>query len=104
MSTAVTEVKSGDITVSTSTLAQGVDLERLLWPIAHSAVILLLGGDLSRLSEYAVEDCGSLHLDMTHNRSLRLCSMQTRGNRAKVQGFREGQREGTGSREPGTGI
>jgi len=79
-------------------------LDRPLWPIVKSAADLLLGqaGDLRRVRECAAHDCGWLFLDTSRNRSRRWCSMQSCGNRAKVQEFRE-RRRGAGGEESGKG-
>jgi predicted RNA-binding Zn ribbon-like protein len=64
------------------------DLSAPLWPVAHAAAELLIHGPLDRLRECAADDCGWLFIDTTRNRARRWCSMQTCGNRAKVQQFR----------------
>jgi predicted RNA-binding Zn ribbon-like protein len=64
-------------------------LEQLLWPIAHSAMEILTGGELGRLRECAADDCGWLFIDTTRNRSRVWCSMKSCGNRAKVARYRE---------------
>jgi predicted RNA-binding Zn ribbon-like protein len=72
------------------------DLARPIWPIAREAAELLLHGPLDRLRECAAHDCGWLFIDTTRNRARRWCSMQTCGNRAKVQQYRAraaGQRQ-----------
>lgn len=68
------------------------DLDRPLWPLVKSAVDLLLTGDQRRLRECAADDCGWLFYDTSRNQSRRWCSMQSCGNRAKVQQFRERKR------------
>lgn len=68
-------------------------LDRPLWPLVRSAVDLLLTGDRRRLRECAAADCGWLFYDTSRNQSRRWCSMQSCGNRAKVQQFRERQRK-----------
>lgn len=67
-------------------------LDRPLWPLVRSAVDLLLTGDQRRLRECAADDCGWLFYDTSRNQSRRWCSMQSCGNRAKVQQFRERKR------------
>jgi predicted RNA-binding Zn ribbon-like protein len=64
-------------------------LDRPLWPVVRDASELLLHGDLSRVRMCAAHDCAWLFLDTSRNRSRRWCSMQSCGNRAKVQQFRE---------------
>lgn len=77
------------------------DLTGPLWPIAYDALELLLHGPLDRVRECAADDCGWLFIDTTRNRARRWCSMQSCGNRAKVQHFRERARaaEEPGNRE-----
>ncbi len=67
-------------------------LDRPLWPLVKSAVDLLMTGDQRRLRECAADDCGWLFYDTSRNQSRRWCSMQSCGNRAKVQQFRERKR------------
>jgi predicted RNA-binding Zn ribbon-like protein len=67
-------------------------LDRPLWPIVKSAVDLLLDSDQRRIRECAADDCGWLFYDTSRNQSRRWCSMQSCGNRAKVQQFRERRR------------
>ncbi len=67
-------------------------LDRPLWPIVKSAVDMLLTGDHRRMRECAADDCGWLFYDTSRNQSRRWCSMQSCGNRAKVQQFRERKR------------
>lgn len=78
-------------------------LDRPLWPLAKSAVDLLLTGDRRRLRECAADDCGWLFYDTSRNQSRRWCSMQSCGNRAKVQQFRERKRS-DGTRDAGRGM
>jgi predicted RNA-binding Zn ribbon-like protein len=63
-------------------------LDRMLWPIAHSAAEFLSAGDLSRLRECGGEECGWLFEDTSRNRSRQWCHMQDCGNLAKVRRFR----------------
>jgi len=63
-------------------------LDRMLWPIAHSAAEFLSTGDLSRLRECGGEECGWLFEDTSRNRSRQWCHMQDCGNLAKVRRFR----------------
>jgi len=67
-------------------------LDRMLWPVAHSAAELLTTEDCSRLRECGGEDCGWLFEDTSRNRSRQWCDMQECGNRAKVRRFRTRQR------------
>ena len=72
---------------------ENIVLERAIWPIVRSAAELLVSGELDRLRECAASDCGWLFFDESRNRSRRWCSMQTCGNRAKVDRFRTRQRK-----------
>jgi predicted RNA-binding Zn ribbon-like protein len=69
--------------------AHSEPLDLPLWPVVRDASELLLHGDLTRVRTCAAHDCGWLFLDTSRNRSRRWCSMQSCGNRAKVQQFRE---------------
>lgn len=61
------------------------DLERPLWPIARSAVELLLEGDLQRVKDCpsGEDGCGWLFYDRSKNNSRRWCSMRGCGIPAK---------------------
>lgn len=63
-------------------------LDRATWPLVRSAAELLTSGEVDRVRECAAHDCGWLFFDESRNRSRRWCSMQTCGNRAKVDRFR----------------
>jgi predicted RNA-binding Zn ribbon-like protein len=69
-------------------------LDRPLWPIARSAMDLLLESDLTRVGECESETCGFLFLDSTRNRSRRWCDTRICGNRARVRRHRSRQAEG----------
>jgi len=69
-------------------------LDRPLWPIAHSAMELLLEADLSRIGECESDTCGFLFLDTTRNRSRRWCDTRICGNRARVRRHRRRMAEG----------
>jgi predicted RNA-binding Zn ribbon-like protein len=61
-------------------------LDQVLWPVIHSAAELLTSGQLDRVGQCADDrGCGWLFYDHSRNRSRRWCSMETCGNRAKVQ-------------------
>jgi predicted RNA-binding Zn ribbon-like protein len=60
-------------------------LQRVLWPVAHSAAELLLADELSRVGVCADEGCGWLFVDRSKNQSRRWCSMEDCGNRAKAR-------------------
>lgn len=58
------------------------ELDRPLWPLARSAVELLVSGQLDRVKRCPAP-CGWLFLDVTRNGSRRWCSMSECGNQAK---------------------
>jgi predicted RNA-binding Zn ribbon-like protein len=60
-------------------------LQRLLWPIARSAVELLTSADLSRLKICASGTCRWLFVDLSKNATRRWCSMADCGSRAKMR-------------------
>lgn len=64
-------------------------LDRVIWPIAYSALELLTEGDLDRLRMCSAEDCSWLFIDTSRNKSRKWCDMKTCGNRAKVARYRE---------------
>lgn len=63
-------------------------LMTLLWPIAKSAVDLLVSGDLAKVRECAADNCGWLFMDRSRNQSRRWCDMKICGNREKVRRHR----------------
>ena len=56
-----------------------------LWPIAHSAVELLISKELHRVKECPGDGCGWLFVDMSRNQSRRWCNGQDCGNRLRVR-------------------
>lgn len=58
------------------------DHEAPLWPVAHSAGELLVGGNLARVGE--CPGCGWLFRDTSRNGTRRWCSMATCGSRDKM--------------------
>jgi predicted RNA-binding Zn ribbon-like protein len=70
------------------------ELERVLWPLATSAVSLLVSGELDRVKECAAHDCHWLFLDSSRNRSRRWCDMKACGNRAKARQFYQRHQSG----------
>jgi predicted RNA-binding Zn ribbon-like protein len=63
-----------------------LDINLLLWPVAHAAGELLTSPKVSRVRQ--CEDdrgCGYLFIDQTKNHSRRWCSMESCGNRAKAR-------------------
>ena len=71
-------------------------LDRPLWPIARSAMELLLELDPDRIGECESETCGFLFLDTTRNRSRRWCDTRICGNRARVRRHRRRRSDGEG--------
>ena len=65
---------------------EGDELDRVLWPVARSAVDLLRDGPLDRLKTCHV--CPWLFLDLSRNRSRRWCSMNECGGRDKMRRYR----------------
>jgi predicted RNA-binding Zn ribbon-like protein len=65
----------------------GIDLERVLWPVLWSAANLLRSERIVQL--HTCEACAWLYLDTTKNHSRRWCTMEDCGNRAKVRRFRQ---------------
>jgi predicted RNA-binding Zn ribbon-like protein len=61
-------------------------LERMLWPVARSAVALLTSDGLPRVKQCpGTGDCGWLFLDLSRNATRRWCSMEGCGSRAKMR-------------------
>lgn len=70
------------------------DLAAPLWPIAWSTVELLMSPWLARVKQCEdLRGCGYLFIDTSKNRSRRWCSMESCGNRAKVQRHRARRKE-----------
>ncbi|HSJ16280.1 MAG TPA: CGNR zinc finger domain-containing protein [Longimicrobiales bacterium] len=69
------------------TWPEAAELERLIWPLATSAMALLVSGDMTRVKECASHDCNWLFLDESRNRSRRWCDMKVCGNRAKARHY-----------------
>ena len=64
-----------------------LELQRMLWPIALSALELAKSGDVASLKQCPGHDgrCGWLFLDRTKNHSRRWCTMQICGNVEKTR-------------------
>ena len=77
-----------DDPVADATAGAESPLDAPLWPIAHSAMDLLLEADLTRVGECDSDTCGFLFLDTTKNRSRRWCDTRICGNRARVRRHR----------------
>lgn len=66
----------------------GHSLDKILWPVVHSASTLLTSTDLIRVGECADDKgCGWVFYDKTRNRSRRWCDMKGCGNRDKVRRY-----------------
>jgi predicted RNA-binding Zn ribbon-like protein len=65
--------------------ALGEDLAGVLWPVAHSAIELLISGPLGRVKGCA--GCNWLFVDESKNRSRRWCSMEECGTHAKMRRY-----------------
>lgn len=59
------------------------DLERILWPIVHSAAELFTSNERKLIRECESQTCTWLFLDRSKNRTRRWCDMKICGNRAK---------------------
>ena len=66
-----------------SWLAEDGPVERILGPIALSALTLLTQANLSRIKQCQGDHCGWIFFDTTKNKSRRWCEMEVCGNRAK---------------------
>jgi predicted RNA-binding Zn ribbon-like protein len=66
-------------------VAEGNELDRVLWLVARSAAELLTSGPLDRVRECANDPCGWLFVDLSRNRSRRWCDMQDCGNKVKAR-------------------
>lgn len=67
----------------------GPSLDRMLWPICHSAAQLLGGDDGASVRQCAAPACQNLFLDASKNGSRRYCSPATCGTADRVRRFRE---------------
>ena len=70
----------------------GDALERILWPVIHSAADLLTSPDLRRVRHCAGANCDWLFMDLSRNRTRRWCDMKGCGNRAKARRYYERHR------------
>jgi predicted RNA-binding Zn ribbon-like protein len=73
----------------------GDDVDRVLWPLASSAVDLLRAAPLDRLK--LCDHCVWMFLDESRNRSRRWCSMNHCGGSEKMRRYRA-RRRATASR------
>ncbi len=60
-------------------------LDYPLWPVARSAVEVLVSPEVKWVHVCEGEDCGWLFLDMSRNHSRRWCDSQDCGNRVRVR-------------------
>jgi len=67
--------------------ADAQDLDFMLWPVIHSAVILLSGPQAARIRRCAAESCDWIFLDTSKRGNRRWCDMTVCGNRAKARRF-----------------
>jgi predicted RNA-binding Zn ribbon-like protein len=63
------------------------DLDSLLWPVIHAAVVLLTGPDVPRIRRCASLECDWMFLDGSKRGNRRWCDMTVCGNRAKARRF-----------------
>jgi len=66
-------------------------LDPMLWPVAWSAVHLLMSDRIKTLG--VCEECQWLYIDTSKNHSRRWCTMEDCGNRAKVRRHRKRKQE-----------
>jgi predicted RNA-binding Zn ribbon-like protein len=71
-------------------------LDRVLWPVVHSALELFTSGELQRVRECPGEACGWVFVDSSRGGRRRWCDMANCGNVTKVRRHRA--RQGTPSR------
>lgn len=64
------------------------ELDRPLWTVAQSALDLLLSPSRGRIKACEGADCGWLFVDTSKAGRRRWCSMESCGNRVKVQRYR----------------
>jgi len=65
---------------------EAASLERVLWPVMHSAAELLTSDRLTRVGECQDDrGCGWLFIDTSRNHTRRWCAMGGCGNRAKAR-------------------
>jgi predicted RNA-binding Zn ribbon-like protein len=64
---------------------EAAHLDQMLWPVAQSAIELLVSDERARVKECATDNCNWLFLDASKNRSRRWCEMRECGNRAKAR-------------------
>jgi predicted RNA-binding Zn ribbon-like protein len=69
------------------------DLDRILWPVMHSAAELLTSKERGLIRECGSQTCTWMFLDRSKNRTRRWCDMKTCGNRAKWRRFYSKQKE-----------
>ena len=73
-------------------------LDCMLWPVARSTAELLTSEQLDLVRECEGAGCGSLFLDTSKNHRRRWCSMESCGNRAKVNRHYQRKKQATTSR------
>jgi predicted RNA-binding Zn ribbon-like protein len=66
----------------------GNDLDRVLWPVVHSALEVLSSRQLHRVRECHGNGCGWLFMDVSKAGRRRWCSMTSCGNREKANRHR----------------
>jgi predicted RNA-binding Zn ribbon-like protein len=67
--------------------SEPLELDSMLWPVIHSAVILSTGPHASRIRRCASPSCDWLFLDASKRGNRRWCDMTVCGNRAKARRF-----------------
>lgn len=72
--------------------------DKMLWPVARSAAELLTSEHLELVRMCEGAGCGWLFLDTSKNHSRRWCSMESCGNRAKVNRHYQRKKQATTSK------
>jgi len=78
----------------------GVDLDRMLWPIVWSTLGLLTSDQSRLVRQCGNQRCGWTFVDTSRNRTRKWCTMRDCGNRAKARRHYERRKRstrGTGS-------
>ncbi len=91
-------LQASETGLSWTTMADPRALDRVLWPVAQSAVEFFTTGNLTRLRVCPGEECGWVFEDTSRNRSRRWCEMADCGNLAKVRRFRSRSRSRAGKK------
>lgn len=67
--------------------SEPLELDSMLWPVIHSAIMLSTGPHACRIRRCASSSCDWLFLDKSKRGNRRWCDMTVCGNRAKARRF-----------------